>query len=433
MKIRLSLKLYVLAAVMLTGTITIFAFSALSMQYFFSGMDMVMERTLASEAFTVDASDGKPFVRNIPQLNRRGKDTFYITSRWEDLPERVQTLFKPEELEFHHFTKKVFGASILNPPEEGYFVMKVQTDKGLRYTAATIQADKDVKVGKFSHVLVIALTAVGAIALFSLVLILIMRSVASPVERLKFWAKHFSEKDLEKPAPDFQYNELNTLATIIKASLGSVHETLQREKRFLGFASHELRTPIAVTRTNSELLRKLIEKEKSKEKQLEVLERIERAGLTMTDLTETLLWLNRDEEKTLPAHEIHLGQLVQQVTHELDYLIQSKPVTVEITTDNSACELPETLCRIILNNLIRNAFQHTHEGKVVIRQSGLDLTILNQNQSDSMISDDLGFGLGLELVKKLIGKYEWSYTTTELDAGREVSIKFSSPEPESPE
>ncbi|WP_244225164.1 histidine kinase dimerization/phospho-acceptor domain-containing protein [Vibrio aquaticus] len=62
---------------------------------------------------------------------------------------------------------------------------------------------------------------------------------------------------------------------------------------FLGYASHELRTPIAVTRNNSELLCKMISKGIPSEKQLVVLDRIERAGFTMTDLTETLLWLNQ--------------------------------------------------------------------------------------------------------------------------------------------
>ncbi len=67
---------------------------------------------------------------------------------------------------------------------------------------------------------------------FSLVLILMMRSVASPVERLRDWAKSLSAENLKYSPPDFRYNELNTLAAIVKNSLGSVQKSLEREQVF---------------------------------------------------------------------------------------------------------------------------------------------------------------------------------------------------------
>ncbi|MEF1230904.1 HAMP domain-containing sensor histidine kinase, partial [Vibrio fortis] len=189
------------------------------------------------------------------------------------------------------------------------------------------------------------------------------------------------------------------------SSLSSVQESLEREQRFLGYASHELRTPIAVTRTNSELLRKMITKQLPAEKQLEVLDRIERAGFTMTDLTETLLWLNRQEGKSLPSYPVSLGKSIQQIVGELGYLLQGKSVEVTTTVDQTTLELPEGLCRIVISNLIRNAFQHTENGIVEIAQAGDTLSIVNRNTEPKIGRDDLGFGLGLELTQRLIAQY----------------------------
>jgi len=196
---------------------------------------------------------------------------------------------------------------------------------------------------------------------------------------------------------------------LIQSSLGSVQESLEREQRFLGYASHELRTPIAVVRTNSELLRKMISKGITPEKQIAVLDRIERAGFTMTDLTETLLWLNRQEGKSLPSKRIHVGALTRQVESELHYLLKGKPVDVNVSIDDSELELPEGLCRIVITNLIRNAFQHTQNGDVDIVLMNNQLTIASRDSDKDVEREELGFGLGLELTKRLIEQYGWEY------------------------
>ncbi|WP_413694156.1 sensor histidine kinase [Psychromonas sp. KJ10-2] len=261
-------------------------------------------------------------------------------------------------------------------------------------------------------------------ALFALVPYFILRKVTNPIENLMTWAKKLNKQQLTQPAPDFHYSELNSLAEIVKSSLKSVQESLEREQQFLGYASHELRTPIAITRTNTELLRKMIEKNISTEKQLQVLDRIERASLNMTNLTETLLWLNRQTDKTVPLSTISLGQLTQQLLNDLHYLLNGKKVQIQIQTDQTEQQLPAVLCRIIINNLLRNALQHTNEGKIIITQSAHQLIIHNQDLSENMLENDLGFGLGLELIERLVKHYEWQYKNVAKDNGHYVEINF---------
>lgn len=425
MKIRPSLRIYVLVAVLLAGVTTTLVLSALSVNYFFSGLDLAMRRTLISESVHAEVSDGEPIIKSLPGEVEFSEDIVIVATQWQDLPQQLQAYFTPEDLIENQLSKKIIGDSLLlfRPPSEGYFLTKVMVKGELRYAGLMFRSAQPMKVGGVSHLLTIFLTGIGAIVFYILVLWIVMRSVASPVEKLKHWAKDIDENKLKQSAPDFKYSELNTLAAIIKQSLESVQESAEREKRFLGFASHELRTPIAVSRTNSELLRKLIQKHAEPERQLEVLERIERAGLTMTDLTETLLWLNREEEKSLPEHRFVFGHLVEQINDELSYLLVNKKVEIESRTDDLEICLPETLCRIVITNLIRNAIQHTNEGRVEICQRGRELVISNY---DHMPDKDieLGFGLGLELIKRLISKYNWHYTSRDLEGGREVTVVF---------
>ncbi|MDO6749732.1 histidine kinase dimerization/phospho-acceptor domain-containing protein, partial [Gilvimarinus sp. 1_MG-2023] len=84
-------------------------------------------------------------------------------------------------------------------------------------------------------------------------------------------------------------------------------------------ASHELRTPIAVVRNNTELLRRLTERHTPLDdtRVLATVARLERAGITMAQLTETLLWLSRDDIASLPVRQIAPSDLLLQLVDEL--------------------------------------------------------------------------------------------------------------------
>ncbi len=418
MKIRPSLKLYFFAMMIMTGVVTISVMSVVSINYFFAGIDFSMSGAMRSHAYKQPVSNGNPVTIN----------DFVVASQWDDLPASIKANLKEHELIEGDLLKHIDGNPLFAKPNAGYFVMKINRDGQVRYVSSMFTSEKNTTLtaGPPPEFLYIILIALVAIALFSLVPYFILRNVASPVEKLIAWATQLNKEQLSQPIPDFYYSELNGLATMVQSSLHSVQESLEREQRFLGYASHELRTPIAVTRTNTELLRKMMLKNISQEKQLQVLDRIERASFTMTDLTETLLWLNRQSNKFMPVKPVAIGLLSKQLLEELSYLLNGKMVEVTIETDETTHLLPEALCRIILTNLIRNALQHTSEGTVTIKQSGGCLMITNQNMTSSQTSDELGFGLGLELTARLVQHYGWQYQNVITSNGHYVEINFCS-------
>jgi len=433
MKIRPSLKGYFLIMIIITGVTTISIMSAVSFNYFLTGIDFSMSNAMRAQAYKKPVSDGHPI-----QLN-----DFIVATRWEDLPPLIKANLNQEDVVDNLLLKSIDGNPLFGPPEAGYFVLRVTRKNKIRYISSMFVSPKwqysepsvQDKIPPFFY---LSLIAFALMALFALVPYFIIRKVANPVEKLMAWTKNLSKGKLIQPIPDFHFSELNSLASIVQSSLRSVQEGLDREQRFLGYASHELRTPIAITRTNTELLRKMIEKDISVNKQLQVLERIERASFNMTDLTETLLWLNRKTDKSIPLISISIGKLTEQLLEELTYLLSGKNVEVKIKTDETLLLLPQALCRIVINNLLRNALQHTTEGKIRIIQAGSKLIINNREfdsqeiedigqieKTENQLKNELGFGLGLELTERLIQHYDWQYKNVATEDGHYVEINFS--------
>lgn len=399
----------------------VIAFSVLTANYFNEGRDSILHRTMVQMAEIEGVTDAYPV--NVID--------FQIASRWQDLSDDIKTVFEKQGYKAIKLNKKIVSDSIFSPPKAGYFVVEITNSKGeKRYVATVLTQGNAAPIEKrgIPHFIWIFLFAISGIAIFSLLLLLIMRTVAKPIEALRYWASSLNEKSLQQAPPDFQYKELNSLAEIVHNSLNTVQESLHREHEFLRFASHELRTPIAVIRANVELLRKINESESTSSKQNRVVERIERAGFTMSHLTETLLWLSRGDSIPPAIQKIQLNELVLQLIEELNYLLQGKPVDVTVKTSEYQIELPETACRIVLTNLIRNAFQHTQNGIVSISQSEHLVSI----ESKEIDGDDtnnnhneLGFGLGLKLTEKLVHQFNWQYQCQPQQSGHSVEVYFS--------
>lgn len=457
MKISPSLKIYFIAMMLITGVTTISLMSLVSINAFFDGVDFSMADAMRNEANKHPVRDDHPI-----RISH-----FTIATQWSDLPEPIKDNLDEADLEDNELLKLINGTPLLTKPKSGYFAMRVNYNGNVRYISSMFDSDKPMlenalnppppsearidsqkrlatnegfppknhrppsplphQTPQFTYIIFIAIVA---ILIFSLVPYLILRKITAPVGRLMLWANRLDKENLGQPIPDFHYSELNSLATMMKVSLQSVQEALAREQRFLGYASHELRTPIAVARANSELLRKMITSDISINKQEQVINRIERACLTMTDLTETLLWLNRKVDKSIPIQPVSLGNLTQQLLEDLAYLQTDNIVLSLKEIDQSSYPLPEPLCRIIITNLLRNAIQHTEQGFIEIKQSETTIIISNKNTKNSLYdsqtdSSKLGFGLGLELTERLVKQYGWSYSNIATSSGHDVKINFS--------
>jgi signal transduction histidine kinase len=264
---------------------------------------------------------------------------------------------------------------------------------------------------------------------------LLLKRTLKPFYRIGDWVESLTLENVEQLTPNFEFYELSVIAQQQQKALLRLSGLLIKEQDFLRHASHELRTPIAVVKSNSELLTRLLSSENNKDKGEKSLARISRAALNMQHTTETLLWLSQDtktegnNQSKLALVHVELSEMVNNLVEDNQYLLQSKKVKLSLKLLPSKVSVFETPCRLILNNLIRNAFQYTAEGEVNIQCSEGQVIVENINQSEDDIDHsgaDYGYGLGLRLVDKIVKKMEWQYQNKDIVGGRLAMIDFKS-------
>lgn len=413
---RKSLKAYILFWITLLALCMSALLTYQSTQYFLVGFDLVQEGQM-NEAANL-----------LPQTESSTVTDFgyHVTDSWNQVPDDIRNVF-PYPPQQHqvlqvHFENWWYFA----PPEKAYSLLSAINKEGeVRYISRTFDKNKDENLNSFEGLdpmVIIALWGLGSLAVFIAVTYMVLRNLAHPIESLYSWAKSLDLKATQESPPDFQYRELNQLAEIVHGSIQNVGRSLEREKEFLGFASHELRTPIATLRSNATLLDKISTSPTPKER--EVRDRILRSSLTMKGITETLLWLNRGNKEEINTSIINVDETLKQVVEELKYLVAGKDIEMTLETQPCSKPLPEAAFRILITNIIRNAFQHTTSGTIQVIQDSNCVQVIN-TLPDTQSQNQTGFGLGLKLIRRIVGQFDWQLTEQAVDSTMNIKVVFN--------
>ena len=419
-----------------SGVVLVLAYTLLLEHYLELGIELrtksVLERTAASYAEAVAANPAAP-----PPAAPGLRSFRHI----EDIPAALREQLSPEAFrhrEMQHLVvlddggdpvKATLPISCEGGPCEFLFFFSYRLDdRAWLYLAQNVVVTEaeDLEYD-FIETVALIIGLVFALTLLTLALVL-SRRIGHPVRRLAHWADNLSLESLDE-TPDFRFRELNLVAARLRSAFHRMARGMENEQRFLQHASHELRTPLSVMSGNLELLDKLAERRHRCEAEREALDRLNLAITNMRQLTETLLWLSRRSEKLPAAEPIELHALMHSLVEENRYLLDSKPVEIVVTGNRSRIHVPSTPCRIVLANLIRNAFQYTRFGRVSIDIAHDHITIDNENAAD--VEEDApredgeyGFGLGLKLVDELCRRLGWGYESSPRGDGRSTTVRF---------
>lgn len=397
----MSIKLYFFLVVTLLGLGLGGIFYSMTTSYFIKGFDTVLYKSMMRVAQDYDADVGE----HVSILE------FTLANEWQDLPDGVRGVFTQPPAYPGELVKHIVRDNPIARPEALSFAMQIQGPHGkFEHVVKSIDFKDWAHVQQGPTLNRLWVLGFGLIIALSIILFmaLMMRSITTPYSALATWTRRLERESLVIGRPDFRYAEFNKLADLVRSSLIRVHEALDREHEFLKQASHELRTPITVISNSTDLLEDTIEDNTSK--QAKAVGRISRATKTMTSLTETLLWLARETHNDMEFEVFDLGTFIQSLVDDHSYLLRLKPeVSVKTELDQTEILLPKEPARIVISNLIRNAFQHSFEqGVVRISQRGSMVTVFNScDHSVEANENDIGFGLGLELCRKLCDRFGW--------------------------
>jgi len=234
-------------------------------------------------------------------------------------------------------------------------------------------------------------------------------------------------------AHQFPNNEIGILARTLEESMRRIGQTLEREKCFTRDVSHELRTPVAIIKNAVEVYQQT---DLSKKDAKQVVSRIAEATVQMEQTVTTLLALAREEHTSADNEPVKLLPLIEQSIINHCYLLGDKEVEVSVDDNcNTAIFSQRGMLKVLLDNLLSNAFQYTDAGevkvsyvdnKLIIEDTGSGIeSNISTNVTEPAVkgSQSTGYGFGLSIVKRLCDNQGWLLNVVS-NNGTSISVSF---------
>ncbi len=161
-------------------------------------------------------------------------------------------------------------------------------------------------------------------------------------------------------------DELGQLARAFNALVSRLRAALQTQRQFMADASHELRTPVSVIRTASDVALTLDQRDESEYRDALAITGAQAQRLGR--LVEDMLTLARADVGAYPLHPVnlYLDDVIEDCRRAVAVLAAQRNITVTAT---GATDVPvqgdEELLRRLVVNLLQNAVQHSPQGGTV--------------------------------------------------------------------
>jgi two-component system OmpR family sensor kinase len=266
----------------------------------------------------------------------------------------------------------------------------VGADGGLEYRAVVrivrddvaliIAAPLDEVAASVSDIRTVSwIIAAIVLAILALVAWWVLRLGVRPVVDMTRAAASIADDDLSRRvpvhAPHTEAGELgltlNSMLERLETSFGERAATEARLRRFVGDASHELRTPVQTIRGYAELYR--IGALTDTERLDDAMRRTESEAVRMAGLVDELLTLARFDQGREPQYDdVDLSKLAHDAAADVRAIQPQRSITVD-GLDSLVIEADEPRLRQVLANIVGNALVHTpHTATIAIHLDDTD-------------------------------------------------------------
>jgi signal transduction histidine kinase len=335
----------------------------------------------------------------------------------DSLPAAVKSVLfaEPQRREFYGEQDKHYHLYLLPKVKDVYLLAEVSEMLLVRPISATLL--------KFMLALCLILMLVACSIAW-----LLGRKTAKPLQQLADLVDGVAPENIpDKFAMTFPNNEIGILARTLEQTMAQIKQALVREKHFTRDVSHELRTPVAIIKNAIEVYQSGHQQgaykntaEANRQTIDTIIKRIGDASVKMEQTVVTLLSLARSEQTSLERTPINLLSLIEQAVIDHSYLLNKKAVEVVVDDNtNTKLNLQKGMLKVLLDNLISNAFQYTDTGEVRISYEENQLVIADTGSGiEADIADRItelavkgkestGYGFGLSIVKRLCEHQGW--------------------------
>ena len=227
------------------------------------------------------------------------------------------------------------------------------------------------------------------------------RKSLAPVVAMSSQAGKIGAENLhERLAVQNEKDELGHLALSFNNLLDRLGHSFERQKRFMADASHELRTPVAILRGESEVA--LSKESRAPEEYRESLETLHHESQRLTRIVEDLFTLTRADAGQYPLQlsEFYLDELIGECVHSARTLAKAKKITLSCKKiAESPIQADESLLRRMILNLLDNAIKYTPEG------GSVSVSCEPAGSEYAVAISDTGIGVPEELRSRIFERF----------------------------
>jgi heavy metal sensor kinase len=222
----------------------------------------------------------------------------------------------------------------------------------------------------------------------------------APVASMASHAAEISASNLHERLPVTGGDELVRLARVINDLLDRLEKSFQQQRRFMADASHELRTPTAIVRTEADVT--LSRPSRTNEEYRASIEIMQDASRRLTRIVDDLFLLARADAGHLVVQQrpVFLEDVVDGAARSVRQLADARGVRVQL---GNLVEAPlrgdaDLLGRIVLN-LLDNAIKHAPPGETVA------IGMERRNDAVAVSVVDAGPGIPVEAMGRLFERF----------------------------
>jgi signal transduction histidine kinase len=323
-------------------------YSAMIISRILAGEALPQENDGSNNSFEVHAVDSD-YAATHPHLSYRDEN-IYIPDKREKEPARVITSI------FHDAAGNYYELTVTTPTFE---------------KADLFEAVLGWIVVLYVALLVIVLT----------ITMIIFRRGLQPLYDLLHWLDAYRPGGRPERVPNnTDVEEFRRLNVALQQAVDRSEELFERQSQFIGNASHELQTPLAIIGNRVEWL---LDSTTITEEEAGELFKIKKTLSRAVRLNKTLLLLTKIDNGQFPESvEVDLVQMIRESAESYGDVYAEREVSVtQSLPAEFKVEMNESLAATLVTNLIKNAFVHSSNGSEVhISIAELTLTISNAGE-----------------------------------------------------
>lgn len=262
------------------------------------------------------------------------------------------------------------------------------------------------------------------------------KTIWQPFYQTIFQIENFSFESSKKiTSTSTDIEEFAILDTAIQQMTTKVIQDYHSLKQFTENASHEIQTPLAVIKSQIELL---IQKADWQEHEWKALNNINEAASRLSKLNQALLLLTRIENQQYSdTKSINLKECIIRKLDQLEPMTEDKNLLITPHLEDKFLHINANLADILLNNLLGNAVKHNlsngtikvflDKNRLLIRNTGQILHttpahLFKRFQKNNKSSASLG--LGLAIVQQICERYDYNIEYKYEDKWHQIEVLF---------